>query len=297
MAEIHAVLDPAGDLSSLRERVARLDDAGVAGVLMPDHLFFALGGDRASSYRPDDPFVVLSAVAALSPRLSVGTLVANVGIDHPALVLRHFAQLAALVGGDRVLAGIGAGWNTEEFDGLGIDMPPHGARLERLEEACRLARGWFDEGIADVDGTHVVARSLPMAPVAATPPRLLLGGGSDRFLDLAGRYADVVDLNGSSRRRPLGRTLPVRDDRARRRSTTFDDLTDAADRVRAAASAVGRSTPSFSIIAEVGDEPSECPYVLGGEPAAQRDQLAERVQRLDLAMVAVPEGAAAALVA
>jgi alkanesulfonate monooxygenase SsuD/methylene tetrahydromethanopterin reductase-like flavin-dependent oxidoreductase (luciferase family) len=292
---VHAVLGPAGDLGSLRDRVARLDDAGVAGVLVPDHLFFALGGERASSYKPDDPFVVLATVAALSPRLSVGTLVANVGIVHPALVLRHFAQLAALVGGDRVLAGIGAGWNTEEFDGLGIDMPSHGARLERLEEACRLARAWFDDGIADVDGAHVTARSLPMAPATAIPPRLLLGGGSDRFLDLAGRYADVVDLNGSSRRRPLGRAMPVRDDRARRRSTTFDDLTDAAARVQSAATAAGRPTPAFSIVLEVDGEPSDCPYVLGGDAAAQRDQLTERVQRLGLTMVAAPEAAAATL--
>ena len=293
---VHAVLDAAGDLASLRQRVARLDDSGVAGVLAPDHLFFALGGDRASSYRPDDPFVVLSAVAALSTRLSVGTLVANVGIDHPALVLRHFAQLAALIGGDRVIAGIGAGWNTEEFDGLGMDMPAHAARLARLDEACQLARQWFDAGTADVDGTHVVARSLPMAPAAPTPPKLLLGGGSDRFLELAGRHADIVDLNGSSRRRPLGRTMPVRDDRTRRRSTTFDDLTAAAARISDVAASAGRARPAFSIVVEVGAEPSDCPYVLGGDVAAQRDQLAERAERLDLTMVAAPEAAAAALV-
>jgi alkanesulfonate monooxygenase SsuD/methylene tetrahydromethanopterin reductase-like flavin-dependent oxidoreductase (luciferase family) len=39
--------------------------------------------------------------------------VSNVGLLHPALVLRQFAQLAVLVGGQRVLAGLGAGWNRE----------------------------------------------------------------------------------------------------------------------------------------------------------------------------------------
>ena len=190
------MLGPAGSMAGLRDRIARLDALGVAGVLVSDHLFFALGRERHESYRADDPIVVLGAIAAMSDRLALGTLVVNTGFVHPALLLRHFAQLSALVGGDRVLAGIGAGWNTEEFDALGIDMPPHRARADRLEEACRLARALFDDGIATIDGDHVTARALPMTPKPDVPPRLLLGGGSDRFLELAGRHADVVDLNG-----------------------------------------------------------------------------------------------------
>lgn len=296
--DLYVTLGRVEDLASLRERVARLDDLGVAGVFVSDHLFFSLGPDRAKSYRPDDPIVVLATVAALSPRLAVGTLVANVGLLHPALVLRHFAQLAVLVGGERVLAGLGAGWNPEEFAALGVPMPSHSARLDRLEEACRLARALFDLGIGSIEGTHVVARDLPLAPRAATSPRLLLGGGSDRLLDIAGRYADAVDLNGSSRRHALGQRTTLRDDRIRRRSTTVDDLVSSAARVRAAAAAAARNGPRFSVTidsVDVGKDVdaalASCPYLLTGDATSMRESLADRVERIGLDAIVVPEAA------
>jgi alkanesulfonate monooxygenase SsuD/methylene tetrahydromethanopterin reductase-like flavin-dependent oxidoreductase (luciferase family) len=294
--DIYVMLAPVTDSDALRDRVARVDDLGVSGALASDHLFVSLGPDRVKAYRPDDPFMVLAAVAAMSKRLVVGTLVANVGLLHPALLIRHFAQLAVLVGGERVLAGLGAGWNTEEFAALGIRMPAHATRIERLEESCRLARALFDNGLGSIDGEHVVARELPLAPRPSTPPRLLVGGGSDRLLEIAGRYADVIDLNGSSRRQPLRRTKPLRDDRARRRATTVDDLVAAADRVRAISAACSRPAPRLSITIDslmIGSEadPSlvDCPYVLAGDAAAVLDQITERVERIGLDAIVVPE--------
>ena len=294
--ELLVSLGPVRDLARLRPRIERLDSLGIDGVLLSDHLFFAPGGDRGGAFRTNEPFVVLGAIAALSDRLSVGTLVANVGIAHPGLILRHFAQLAGLVGGDRVVAGIGAGWNTEEFDALGLEMPPHDARLSRLEEACRVAHGLFDDGVASLDGDYVVTRSLPVAPQFEGRPRLLLGGGSDRLLDIAGRYADHVDLNGSSRRKPLGRTLPLFDDTARRHTTTVDDLVDAAARVRDVAASAGRPRPTCSVAIDtltVGSTPdaslAECPYVLGGDAEEIAATAGQRAARIGLDALILPE--------
>ena len=52
-------------------------------------------------------------------------------------------------------------------------------------------RQLFDHGIASLEGSQVIARDLPLSPAVTVPPRLLLGGGSDRVLDIAGRYADA----------------------------------------------------------------------------------------------------------
>lgn len=161
-----------------------------------------------------------------------------------------------------------------------------------------MARALLDDGIATVDGEHVQARELPVAPKFKGRPRLLLGGGSDRLLEIAGRHADQVDLNGSSRRRPLGRAQPAFDDHARRRSTTVDDLVDAAERVRAIADASGRPHPALSVVLDaltVGEEPdpslSECPYVLGGEPRSIATVVDQRVRRIGLTSMILPEGA------
>ncbi len=299
-----------GSLPELRERVRLLEGLGVSGVLVSDHLFVSGGGPRAEARRPPEPLTTLAAVATLSDRLRVGTIVSNIGLLHPVLVLRQFAQLAALFGGERVMAGLGAGWNREEFDAIGLEMPNFGARMDRLEEAARLARRLFDDGIASLDGQHVVARELPLAPQPAMPPRLMLGGGSDRILDVAGRYADALDLNGSSRSgRVAGPDLLAADLR-RRLGTTVSDLEASVARVRAASEAAGRPSNAVSFSVLIGslefcrqsEAPSaaaricaaaglparsldECPYVLLGEPQRMIDLLSERRERLGLEAV------------
>ena len=57
-----------------------------------------------------------------------------------------------------------------------------------------MARTLFDEGWVTQHGSHVGALDLPLAPAPPDPPRLLLGGGSKTILELAGRYADHIDL-------------------------------------------------------------------------------------------------------
>ena len=69
-----------------------------------------------------------------------------------------------------------------------------------------------------------MAHDLPLCPFPPVPPRVMLGGGSDQLLNLAGRVADHIDLNGSSRQRKLGRVAPADTDRARRLTTTLADL-------------------------------------------------------------------------
>jgi alkanesulfonate monooxygenase SsuD/methylene tetrahydromethanopterin reductase-like flavin-dependent oxidoreductase (luciferase family) len=111
--------DPAG--------MARgLEALGVSGVVQGDHLF--LPGPP-----PDDPvarmaadcLTVLTTVVAHSTSLGVATLVANVGFHHPLPLLRRFANLALIHGGERVYAGLGAGWSRREFEAIGLPMPPH----------------------------------------------------------------------------------------------------------------------------------------------------------------------------
>jgi alkanesulfonate monooxygenase SsuD/methylene tetrahydromethanopterin reductase-like flavin-dependent oxidoreductase (luciferase family) len=299
-----------GSLADLRERVRMLEALGVTGVLVGDHLFGAGPGPRKEARRPPEPLTTLATIAAISDRLHVGTIVSNVGFLHPALVLRQFANLAALFGGERVLAGIGGGWSREEFEAIGLHMPGFRSRMDRLEEAAALARQLFDHGIASLEGSQVIARELPLSPAVVVPPRLLLGGGSDRLLDIAARYADALDLNGSSRRGAVsGPDLPGADAR-RRLSTTVADLEASTARVRAASRAAGRPVDgvSFSVLigymevctpAEVASVTARittsaglstesldaCPYALIGEPQRMADLLTERRERLGLDMV------------
>jgi alkanesulfonate monooxygenase SsuD/methylene tetrahydromethanopterin reductase-like flavin-dependent oxidoreductase (luciferase family) len=294
-------------LDTLRDQVRRYDEIGLDGVFVDDHLFFSRGGSRREASRGSEPFTRLAVAGTLSKRLILGTGVINLGFQHPALPLRQFLELASLFGGDRVVAGIGAGWNGEEFDALGMSFDPFARRMDRLEEAAGLFRTAFDAGSVDIAGEQIVTHELPMGPILKPAPRLMLGGGSDRLLDIAGRYADLVDLNGSSRRLKLGGEQPIFKDAIRRLTTTVADLETAAGEVRASAAAAGRDPDGieFSVIASVirfcsnsevaqheaevcrkaGIDPmplADCPYVFIGPEARMREQLAERAHRIRL---------------
>jgi alkanesulfonate monooxygenase SsuD/methylene tetrahydromethanopterin reductase-like flavin-dependent oxidoreductase (luciferase family) len=302
-------------LEAIRDQVRHYEAIGLDGVIANDHLFFSRGQARRESSRGSDPFIRLAVAGALSDRLVLGTGVANIGFQHPAMPLRQFVELASMFGGGRVLAGIGAGWNPEEFDSLGMTFDPLARRMDRLEEASRIFRSVFDTGSADMSGDQVVAHDLPMGPRLKPPPRLLLGGGSDRLLDIAGRYADIVDLNGSSRRLKLSGPQPVFKDLIRRLTTTVADLDEAVDKVRASASAAGRDSDGieFSIIVstvrfcsesaiaaqeadvcrKAGIDPmrlDDCPYAFIGPAARMREQLAERAERLRLRHLLIADG-------
>jgi alkanesulfonate monooxygenase SsuD/methylene tetrahydromethanopterin reductase-like flavin-dependent oxidoreductase (luciferase family) len=310
MVKVHAMVVTAG--ASLRAQIRAIEDAGIDGVFVTDHLFFTHGKPRREAGGGGDPFVRLAVAGTLSDRLILGTSVINIAFAHPALAARSFVELAGLVGGGRVLAGIGAGWNREEFDALGIGFSPFAERMDRLEEAAALVRALFSEGYCEMAGAHVTARGVSLGPPPSPPPRLLLGGGSDRLLEIAGRHADVVDLNGSSRRLALAGPQPVLNDAVRRLTTTIADLEDSVHRVRAGAFAAGRDPDQieFSVLVsairfcaasevesveaelcvQAGIEPrslADCPYVFVGPAERLEAVLRERTERIRLAHLIV----------
>jgi alkanesulfonate monooxygenase SsuD/methylene tetrahydromethanopterin reductase-like flavin-dependent oxidoreductase (luciferase family) len=280
----------------------RLEGLGVAGVVQGDHLFLpGPPADDPLARMAADSLTVLTTIAAHAERLRVATLVANVGFHHPLPLLRRFANLALLYGGNRVYAGLGAGWSRREFEAIGLPMPAHRERLARLTETVQLARTLFDRGWASQDGEHVEAVDVPLAPAPPEPPRLLLGGGSRRVLELAGHYADHVDLAPPSHRRgdnEFQRPL----------LTTVDDLAASARIARAGGRQLTTSILLVAVVfcdagsvraeeeaicARVGlswRSLDECPYVLVGEPSRIAEHVHERQERIGLDWMIVPEG-------
>ena len=186
-------------------------------------------------------------------------------------------------------------------------MPDHGTRLDRLAETSQLWRQLFTEGVASIEGKEVVVRDLPLSPLPTRPPRLMLGGGSRRLLEIAGSFADHIDLNCTSRAKPLTRFPSRRDDLLRKLSTTIADVGSAVDIVNGAAKVAGRRPEDISRsimamvlsedaealrtgLAETRVDPSECAYVLPAEPEKMAPAIAERQRRLGLSMLFVEDG-------
>ena len=107
-------------------------------------------------------YATLSHVAAVTERIMLGTMVTGVTYRHPGMLVKTVTTLDVLSGG-RACLGIGAAWNEEEHQGLGVPFPRLAERFERLEETLRIAgrcgRGTSSRSSASTTGLS--ARSTP----------------------------------------------------------------------------------------------------------------------------------------
>src|SRR3954451_16597233 len=120
----------ATDLTSDVRDVARAaEDAGFESLFVAEHTHiptsrrtpYPMGGDLPDEYaRTQDPLVALTAAAAVTERLKLGTGVCLVVERDPIVLAKQVSTLDVLSGG-RVLLGVGAGWNEEELAHHGVE--------------------------------------------------------------------------------------------------------------------------------------------------------------------------------
>ncbi|MFN8544032.1 MAG: LLM class flavin-dependent oxidoreductase [Candidatus Binatia bacterium] len=134
----------------------------------------------------------LAAVAAITERVGLGTLVTPPYFRNPAVLAKQIATIDQIAGGGRVIAGLGAGWFASEFEGYGCPFPSLKERLRALEEsAIVMKRLWTEERVT-FEGRSITLRDTICEPKPSTRPRILIGGGGERVLmGIVAREADV----------------------------------------------------------------------------------------------------------
>ena len=140
----------------------------------------------------------LSALAALVPRLRVGTIVVGNTYRNPAVVAK-MAATVDIVSGGRLLFGIGAGWQQNEHEAYGIPFGTVGERLARLDEACQVIKLLWTQPTATFDGRfyRLAAAPLMPKPLQQPHPELMIGGGGEKImLRLVARHADHWNVWG-----------------------------------------------------------------------------------------------------
>lgn len=191
---------PAPQYTSWDELVEVARDAeacGIDALWMSDHLMPAYGS-------PEGPClectVVLSAWAALTSRVQLGSMVLANPFRNPALTAKVFATLDHVSGGRAVL-GIGGGWFEGEHAAYGFDFGRSaGDRLDRLDEAILVIRAML--GQAPQPGCGELRFYQPTAPISQpTPvrgrlPILIGGGGLRKTLRLVAQHADIWNTAG-----------------------------------------------------------------------------------------------------
>ena len=140
----------------------------------------------------------LSALAAVVPRMKVGTIVLGNTYRHPAVVAKMAAQVDIISGG-RLLLGLGAGWQQNEHEAYGIPFYTMRERLERLDEACEVMRALFTKKRSDFKGRYYQLSDAPLdpKPVQSPHPELMIGGGGERVtLRIVAKHADHWNVWG-----------------------------------------------------------------------------------------------------
>jgi F420-dependent oxidoreductase-like protein len=139
-----------------------------------------------------DAWATLSALAAVTSTLRLGTMVSPATFRHPS-ELAKVVVTADHVSGGRVELGLGAGWHKREHEAYGFPFAPMAERMEVLDEQLQIIHGTWTEAPFSFSGSHYRLRDLSAQPrpVQRPHPPLIMGGSAGpRSVALAARYAD-----------------------------------------------------------------------------------------------------------
>ena len=181
------------------------EEMGYDSLWVCDHLY----GPQSPQLPILEAWSMISAVAAITERAEIGTLVTPVGMRNPAHLGKVIATVDNIAGG-RVIAGLGGGWMPREFTDFGMPFLGTGERLKQLAETVALLkRMWGDEAEVSYDGEYVHADNVVCQP---KPPRrvpILIGGAGEQVtLKIVAREADIWN-NLAGQQAVLGHKLDV----------------------------------------------------------------------------------------
>ncbi len=189
--------DPPTTMDRLRSVAEAAEEAGFSSLWVMDHLLQLppLGGPAASML---EGYVTLGALAAVTKRVELGTLVTGVTYRNPALLAKQIASLDALSGG-RIILGIGAAWYDVEHAAYGWEFPPVKERFERLSEAVAICRGMFDNETFTFTGSHYNVAEARVAPRPQRRIPIMIGGsGEKKTLRMVAELADLCNIGGTA---------------------------------------------------------------------------------------------------
>jgi probable F420-dependent oxidoreductase len=172
----------------------RAERLGFDSVWVSDHFFTSLaryGGDD-TLHGSLEPLTTLGALAPLTERVRLGTLVLSAGFRHPALLAKSATTIDRLSGG-RLDIGLGAGWFRDEYEAFGYGFDEVGERFGLLEETLAYLGALFDGEPATFEGPRFALHEAYNHPPTVQRPRppLIVGGkGGPRLLRIAATLAD-----------------------------------------------------------------------------------------------------------
>jgi alkanesulfonate monooxygenase len=182
-------------VDDLRTTAKLAEDVGFRKLSVMDHVW-QIGPVGPREHEMFEAYTTLGYLAAVTERIELLAWVTAAVYREPGLLAKEVTTLDVLSRG-RAWLGIGAAWNEEECQGLGLPFPPTAERFERLEETVQICLQMWSDSEEPYDGTHYqLGRTLnsPQAVQRPHPPILIGGGGEKKTLRLVAQYAQACNL-------------------------------------------------------------------------------------------------------
>jgi F420-dependent oxidoreductase-like protein len=189
-----SVDDGAAVFERLAQAARLAEDAGFDAISVPDHVHQnRVGGGPASPMF--EAYTVLGALAAVTSRVHLFSLVSPVTLRAPGLLAKAVTTLDVISGGRAVL-GVGAGWDVDEHAAYGIEFPGLGERFDRLDEELAICRAMFTTEQTTYAGKFYAMKDAYNSPrpTRGSIPVLVAGGGEKRTLHLVAQYGDACNV-------------------------------------------------------------------------------------------------------
>ncbi len=169
--------------TEIRDFATAAENQGLNSVWMFDHFFHqTLDGHREGMH---EAWTIVSAVAAVTTRVQIGTLVLCSPFRNPGLVAK-MAATADEVSGGRLWLGMGTGWHDPELTAFGY---PVDHRVGRFAEALPVVVSLLRGETVSLDGSYQSFDGAALVPGPTRPVPVLVAAEGPRMLRLTARHA------------------------------------------------------------------------------------------------------------
>ena len=187
--------------SNLQLMAIAAEANGFDTIAVPDSVFYPKDVSAKYPYSADggrfwapetpfvDPFVAISAMAAVTEKIRFLTNVVKLPIRDPLLVAKQLSSMAVLAN-NRVGLGVGLSWIPEEFAWTHTEMRTRGKRADEMIAILKLVCAGDGPQWIEYHGNHYDFERLMMAPAPDQPVPIYVGGLSEPGFRRAARLAD-----------------------------------------------------------------------------------------------------------
>jgi len=181
----------------VRSLAVAIENQGWDGLWYADHYMPNTEDGTTASGDVHECFSMLAALAAVTSRIRLGSLVTPTTINHPALIANRAATIDRISHG-RFVLGMGAGWQVNEHIAYGIDLLEAGPRVDRFAESIEIVSRLLSEDRVTFAGKHFNITDAPCEPKPVQSPLpILVGTGGSRMLRLTARFAQEWNTWGT----------------------------------------------------------------------------------------------------